>query len=261
MKRLFLTILICLITTTYAQATVMQGGISQSQTITNTHKVIDKTTKLPIPNAKITIPSQNYTTYSNQKGEFQLKNPVYQPTFLSVEKQNYKPFSVTISKNNTQSPMMLSIEKSNTFDIKIDSDLCHLGDNNFSGYSANAGEFKGRAIGPVYKKNFYISRNNLTRQNYLVIGSIIGVDTAIARGMGQNKISNSFASPPSVYLNGVKIAEIKVNGDNQKIKLPSNLIRWNQNNEITIKAGINLMQTAYIDYDDFEFMNVSVQVF
>ena len=95
----------------------------------------------------------------------------------------------------------------------------------------------------------------------MVIGSIIGIDTAIARGMGQNKITNSFASPPSVYLNGVKIAEIKVNGDNQRIKLPTNLIKWNQNNTITIKAGINLMQTAYIDYDDFEFMNVSVQVF
>lgn len=261
MKKVVLSILIGLFMTTSAQATVMQGGISQSQTYSYQNRVIDKTTKLPIPNAKITIPSQNYTTYSNQKGEFQLKNPVYQPTFLSVEKQNYKPFSVTISKNNTRSPMVLSIEKSNTFDIKIDSDLCHLGDNNYSGYSANAGEFRGRAVGPVYKKNFFISRNNLTKQNYLVLGSIIGIDTATARGMGQNRISNSFASPPSVYLNGVKIAEIKVNGDNQKIKLPQNLIKWNQNNEIIIKAGINLMQTAYIDYDDFEFMNVSVQVF
>ena len=55
--------------------------------------------------------------------------------------------------------------------------------------------------------------------------------------------------------------EIKINGDNQKIRLPNNLIRWNRNNEIVIKAGVNLMQTAYIDYDDFEFMNVSIQVF
>ncbi len=261
MKNVFLSILICLFVSNFAHATVMQGGVSQSQTLTRANKVIDKTTKLPIANAKITIPSQNYTTYSNQNGEFQLRTPVYKPTFLSVEKQNYKPFSVTISRNNTCAPMTLSIEKSNTFDIKIDSDLCHLGDDNYSGYSANAGEFKTRAVGPVYKKSFFISRNNLTKQNYLVLGSIIGIDTAMARGIGQNRISNSFASPPSVYLNGVKIAEIKVNGDNQKIKLPSNLIKWNQNNEITIKAGINLMQTAYIDYDDFEFMNVSVQVF
>lgn len=261
MKKVFLSFIICLFVAIPTNATVMQGGVSQSQTYTRYNKVIDKTTKLPIANAKITIPSQNYTTYSNKNGEFQLNTPIYKPTFLSVEKQNYKPFSVTISRHSTTQPFTLSIEKSNTFDIKIDSDLCHLGDNNYSGYSANAGEFKSRAVGPVYKKNFYISRNNFTKQNYLVIGSIIGIDTAIARGMGQNKITNSFASPPSVYLNGVKIAEIKVNGDNQRIKLPTNLIKWNQNNTIIIKAGINLMQTAYIDYDDFEFMNVSVQVF
>ncbi len=79
--------------------------------------------------------------------------------------------------------------------------------------------------------------------------------------MGQNQISNAFASPPTVYLNGHKIAEIQINGDNQKIKLPKQLIHWNQNNEIVIKAGRNIMQTAYVDYDDIEFMNLSVQTF
>ena len=79
--------------------------------------------------------------------------------------------------------------------------------------------------------------------------------------MGQNGITTSFASPPSVYLNGHKIAEIQINGDNQKIRLPKQFIRFNQQNVITIKAGRNLMQTAYVDYDDIEFMNLSIQVF
>ena len=158
-------------------------------------------------------------------------------------------------------PFTLAIEKSNVFDIKIDSRLCHLGDNNYSGYSANAGQFKSVAIGPIYQKKFFISSSTITKQNYLVFGSIIGIDTALARGMGQNQISNAFASPPTVYLNGHKIAEIQINGDNQKIKLPKQLIRWNQNNEIVIKAGRNIMQTAYVDYDDIEFMNLSVQTF
>ena len=56
-----------------------------------------------------------------------------------------------------------------------------------------------------------------------------------------------------------KISEIQLNGDGQRIKLPPNLIRKNQVNEITIKTGRNLMQTAYIDYDDIEFMNLSIQ--
>ena len=32
----------------------------------------------------------------------------------------------------------------------------------------------------------------------------------------------------------------------------------NGKNELTIKTGHNLMEMAYIDYDDIEFMNLSV---
>ena len=104
-----------------------------------------------------------------------------------------------------------------------------------------------------------MAANALSKRNYLVIGSIIGVDTLMARSMRQNSIVNSFASPPEVYFNGKKIAEIQLNGDGQRIKLPNNLLRAGQMNEITIKTGHNLKQTAYIDYDDIEFMNLSVQ--
>ena len=86
----------------------------------------------------------------------------------------------------------------------------------------------------------------------------MGIDTLLARSMGQNSIVNSYASPPEVYFNGVKIAEIQLNGDNQKIKLPNNLIRSNRQNEVTIKAGRNLMQRAYLDYDDIEIANLSI---
>ena len=98
----------------------------------------------------------------------------------------------------------------------------------------------------------------LTKNNFLVIGSIIGIDTAMARAMGQNKVRNSFSSPPEVFFNGNKIAEIHLNGDGQRIKIPNNLIKPNQKNEVTIKTGKNLMQTAYTDYDDIEIMNLSI---
>ena len=104
-----------------------------------------------------------------------------------------------------------------------------------------------------------MSANTLAYRNFLVIGSIIGIDTAMARAMKQNSIQNSFASPPEVFFNGTKIAEIQLNGDNQKIRLPNNLIRPDQSNEITIKTGKNLMQRNYIDYDDIELMNLSIQ--
>ena len=81
----------------------------------------------------------------------------------------------------------------------------------------------------------------------------------MARSIGQNRITNSFSSPPEVFFNGNKISEIQINGDAQKIKIPPVLIRKNQVNEVTIKTGRNLMQTAYIDYDDIEFMNLFLE--
>ncbi|MCD8378617.1 MAG: carboxypeptidase-like regulatory domain-containing protein [Candidatus Gastranaerophilales bacterium] len=262
MNRVLLTILCVFLSITNVNAALMQGGVSTSQQVyANSNRIIDKTTRQPVANAKVTVPAKNYTTYTDNNGQFELNTRINTPTILSVEKANYKPFSVTVTQSSASRPFVLSLEKSNQFDIKIDSELCHLGDNNYSGYSANAGQFKSGAVGPVYKKNFYISSSANGKQYFLVIGSIIGIDTALARGMGQNNISNAFASPPVVYLNGQKIAEIQINGDNQKIRLPKNLIKWNQQNIITIKAGRNLMQTAYVDYDDIEFMNVSVQTF
>ena len=103
-----------------------------------------------------------------------------------------------------------------------------------------------------------MTTNTLNYTNYLVIGSIIGVDTEMARKMKQNTITNSYSSPPEVYFNGKKIAVIKLNGDNQKIKLPKSLIRPDDVNEITIQTGINLFQKARVDYDDIELMNLSI---
>ena len=141
----------------------------------------------------------------------------------------------------------------------LDNKMYHLGDDNYSDLSANAGEFKMASIGPFYTKRFQIKNVKFNKPIYLVIGSIIGIDTQMARSIGQNQIANAFASPPEVYFNGNKISEIQINGDGQRIKIPSNLIKKNQANEVTIKTGRNLMQTAYIDYDDIEFMNIFVE--
>ena len=77
--------------------------------------------------------------------------------------------------------------------------------------------------------------------------------------MGQNSIVHAYSSPPEIFFNGNKIAEIQLNGDGQRFKIPKNLIRLHQNNEITLKTGRNLMQLSYIDYDDIEFMNLYIE--
>ncbi|GEM_PF-390869 len=260
MKKVFLFVVLMLfVGMTPSHAVVMQGGIYENTMQKNYCTVIDKSTGKPIPNARIKIPSKNYTVYSDINGHFEIKTAINAQTIMSVEKNNYKSYSQTLNRGDNIRQFTIALEKSSAYDLKIENQLCHLGDNNFSALSANAGDFKSTSAGPVYTKKFYISSSSSKGQPYLVFGSIIGIDTALARGMGQNNITTSFASPPTVYLNGTKIAQIQVNGDNQKIRLPKNLIKWNQQNTITIKAGVNLMQTAYVDYDDFEFMNLSIE--
>ena len=175
---------------------------------------------------------------------------------MSVQKENYKPYSVTITDQTLSAPLIIGIEKSNANDLVVDSNMYHLGDNNFSDLSANAGDFRMQAIGPFYTKRFILKNLKFNKPVFLVIGSIIGIDTEMARSIGQNHISNAFSSPPEIFFNGNKISEIQINGDGQRIKIPHPLIKKNQVNEVTIRTGRNLMQTAYIDYDDIEFMNL-----
>lgn len=231
----------------------MEVGISKTGAA---NQVIDNGTNLPVSNAKIILPKQNYTTYTDDNGLFNISGKINDSSVISVEKEGYRPFSLTINEKIAARPIVIGIEKTNAQDIVISTEMIHLGDDNFSQYSANSEEFKGRSVGPFYSKTFQIGHNDKT--NYLIIGSIIGIDTLMARSMKQNSITNSFSSPPEIYFNGQKIAEIQINGDGQKIKLPNRLIRPNSMNEVTIKTGHNLQQTAYIDYDDIEFMNLSI---
>jgi len=241
----------------YASAT-FEGGVS-AEGIGNSSRIVDKNTGEGIGGAKITLPKQKYSTQTDSNGFFELNTQINGPSIMSVQKDQYKPYSVTITDQALSAPLVIGIEKSNAHEMLLDSNMYHLGDNNFSDLSANAGEFRLESIGPFYTKRFTLKNLKLNKPVFLVIGSIIGIDSALARQIGQNRITNSFSSAPEVYFNGNKISEIQINGDGQKIKIPSNLIKKNQVNEVTIKTGRNMMQTAYIDYDDIEFMNLFLE--
>ena len=138
--------------------------------------------------------------------------------------------------------------------------MIHLGDDSFSYNSANASEFSVFSIGSFYTQDFNIKQVKQNEDVFLVIGSIIGIDTNIAQKLGQSRVITAFSSPPEVYFNNNKIAEININGDNQKIKIPQNLISFNNFNNLTIKAGRNLHKVTSIDFDDIEFTNIMFEV-
>lgn len=241
-----------------ALGNTIQGGISERGLKTQ-NRIIDKKTGEGISGANIMLPKEKYQTKTNKDGYFELNTAIEGTSIMSVQKEKYKPFSMTVNQKTFDKPIEVSIEKSDANNLSIDSSMHHLGDNSFSENSANAAEFQNDAVGPFFTKKFNLKNSiNTHAPVYIVIGSIIGIDTLMARSMGQNKRPNAYASAPEIYFNGNKIAEIQINGDGQKIKIPPSLLKKGAN-EVTIKTGRNLMQTSYIDYDDIEFMNLSIE--
>ena len=140
-----------------ALATTFTGGVTKvGQQESN--QVIDARTKQGIEFAKITIPQKNFRTYTDGNGNFEIEHvQITQPTILNVEKEGYRPFSLTI--NNAESlsnPMKIEIAKSEAMDISLDTQILHLGDDTFSKNSANASDFRLKSIGPYYSKDFII---------------------------------------------------------------------------------------------------------
>ncbi len=259
MKNFIYLIILTIFSTNIANATTFTGGVTKVGQQTS-NQIIDSETKKGVEFAKISIPQKNFRTYSDGNGNFEIENiQITQPTILNIEKEGYRPFSITINNENSlNNPLKIEIVKSEATDISLDTQILHLGDNTYSKNSANASDFRLESIGPYYSKDFIMTDNAKKSSNYLIIGSVIGLDTKLAKSMGQNNIQHAYSSPAEIYFNGKLIGELKINGDNQRIKIPNTLISTNESNQITIKTGQNLMPSNNLDYDDIEIMNISI---
>lgn len=223
------------------------------------NQVYDSNSNTPIEGVVIKIPSKDYVTRTNEDGTFKLQTKIDSPTIMSLEKSGYKPFSMTID-SQFKNPISIGIEKTTPQDIIVETNMIHIGDDSFSERSANASDFSLNAKGSFYTKDFKIKPLKPSEQLQLVIGSIIGIDTIEAQRIGQSRVLTAYSSPPELFFNGNKITEIKINGDNQKINIPKNLVKENQHNNVTIKTGRNLYKTSSIDYDDIEFTNLLFEI-
>jgi len=233
-------------------------GQVERNAASSANTLIDSQTKTPVSGAKVSLPQKMMSTKTDKNGKFYLDAQVQGATIMNIEKNGYKPYSLTIDENTLSKPLVVGIEKSSTQELMLEDDLCHIGDNNFSMNSANASEFRIKSAGASFSRNFKIPVLKDNNEPVLIIGSIIGIDTLMAQKIGQSHAINAYASPPEVYFNGNKVAEIQINGDNQEIRLPIGLINQGRENNITIKAGRNLFQHDYTDYDDIEFMNLYI---
>ena len=257
MKKIFLISLMLIILSCPIFADTIKAQIDHND-LNYKSKIVDSKTQVGLSNVKITIPDLNYTTYSDENGLFQLNANVNEKTVLFAQKDGYKIFSLTIDNNVLKNPLKLGIEKSNPFDLQISQGIIHLGDNMFSDNSANSKDFRLGANGSYYAQKF--DRPNVSsKQNVVVrIVTIIGLDTKKAKQAGQNRVAKVYSSPAEVFVNGHKIGNLELNGDNIEINIPKSILK--NSNELVIKTGRNLFQTNYIDYDDIELANISVEI-
>ena len=256
--RVFFAVVMIINCTIFGYAEVITGNVEKTGA-KKQNKIVDADTKKPIPFATIKIPTKKYQTKSDKEGYFELNADITGTTIMSVEKDGYRPFSLTLNKDDFSKPLIVGIEKTQITDLGLETGIVHIGDNNFSEKSANSSDFRLKSAGPYYSKTFKINSVASGENAYFVIGSVIGVDTLLSRQMGQSRVTTSYASPAQIYFNGQKLAEIKYNSDGQQVLLPKQLIKQNGENEITIKAGKNLFQKSHIDYDDIELANMHIE--
>lgn len=257
MKRIIIILCALLFSASCSFADVISGKVRQDEKLYAQNQVVDAENGQPVDKARVSIPKQRYETYSDSDGKFELNTKIDSTTVLSVEKEGFRPYSLTIDKNSLNQPLKLGIERSKPNDIQLEAHLFHLGDDVFADTSANSGDFRIKSAGTFYTKRFKMSQVSQQDEVVLVIGSVIGLDTKLAKEMGQNRIAHVYSSPAEIIFNGQKIGELNINGDNQEIIIPKNLIR--ADNEVTVRTGRNLFQHAYVDYDDIELANLRVE--
>jgi len=236
------------------------GEITKEDFFSKKPQVVDAQTNMPITGAAVALPSENEIDFTDQNGNFNLRSSAHSPVILSVQKEGYRPFSLTLKDGQIRDNLKLRLEKNSSNSIVISDNMMHLGDNSFSENSAGACLINSPCVGPSFTKEFQVKQVTPNTRAYVTIGSVIGIDTIQAMRLGQNKLTNAASTPMEIFINKEKIGELKINGDNQKIPIPNNLLKSMATNTVTIKTGVNQSPISDVDYDDVELMNLFVDI-
>lgn len=250
-----------LLTPVWSQQPTLKGRIEEQNELleqTVTGQVTDAQTGKPLPQAEVSVPDRNLKTRTDSGGWFSLPLALgEQPLIMSVEKPGYQPFSISIRKD-ADPRFRIGLRKLASA-IVLDTELHHLGDNSYNPLSSGAMAFRANAEGPRLRIPFVLNKRSAqTGQATLKIGSIIGLDTPMSHYLSRNPLEAT-ASPLLVKLNNTVIARIQVNGDNQRVKLPANLLRIPGENVLEIEAGYHFPEPNRRDYDDMELIHLTLE--
>jgi len=244
----------------FVNADALVGEITKDDYALKRPQVLDAESKTPIRGANVIIPIENKIDKTDENGHFKIAPSGRKPVILSIQKDGYRPFSLTLKDGKLDGRVALELQKQSPLSVIVSDDLLHLGDNSFSSNSAGACHIFAPCIGPSFSKDFTVEKITPKTKVYVSIGSVIGIDTVQAMRLGQNNLTSAFSSPVEFFVNKTKIGELKINGDNQKIPIPTKLLNSLSSNTLTVKTGTNKSSRDGIDYDDIQLMNLIVDV-
>ena len=258
--KFLLLLILCFLRIEPVYSDALIAEISKDEYKTNLPQIIDGETKLPIGDVTISLPSEGKFTKSDANGNFKLNITKNAPIILSLQKEGYRPFSLTIKDSHWGQNLKIEMQKITPFNIVVSDNLMHLGDNSYSDKSSGACLINSPCVGPEFSKTFYVGNITNKTKAYVVIGSIIGLDTVQAMRLGQNHLTNAASTPLEIFVNDKKIGELKINGDNQKIPIPTQYLKPSSNNTLRLRTGVNKNALNFTDYDDVEIMNLIVDI-
>lgn len=109
MKKVLSLVILSIFTLLPLNAATFQGGVAE-QGSGNASRIIDKQTGEGVGGADIRLPKQNYSTRTDSSGFFELDTQINGPSIMSVQKENYKPFTMTINDKTFDAPIVVGIE-------------------------------------------------------------------------------------------------------------------------------------------------------
>ena len=258
-KSVFTALVITINIAYYSHSHALIGEVRKEDFKPERPQVVDAVTKTPVKDAAVSVPSRNEVDFTDKNGYFNINPGGNKPIILSVQKEGYRPFSMTLDNGTLKGGVLLELMPKSPYEIVVSDNLIHLGDNSYSPNSAGACLINSPCIGPVFNQNFKVGEITSKTKAYVTIGSVIGIDTIQAMKLGQNKLVNAASTPMELFVNKTKIGELKINGDNQKIPIPTRLLKSNSSNILTVKTGAN-RDSVETDYDDVELMNLIIDI-
>ena len=98
-----------------AFAKALIGEISKQDYKTNRPQVIDSMTKAPINDAVVTIPTESQVDFTDENGFFKITPSSNKPVILSIQKEGYRPYSLTLQDGTLKGGLVFELKKSTPF--------------------------------------------------------------------------------------------------------------------------------------------------